>query len=162
MSSYSSSAAAEAGSPWSRRLLRAASVVFVLYAWGHTYGAMFHDNTRGPRQAALFAAMRDYTFVVQGQTRSYWTFYRGFGFYVSLALALLAVLTWQLGALSRSHPRQARPLVATLFVSLVAMTALTWVDFFPAPTILSVLCTALVGGALLSLARAGTRGGTID
>lgn len=155
--SLESGAAAEAGSPWSRRLLRAASVVFVLYTWGHTYGAMFHDNGRGPRQAALFAAMRDFTFTVEGQTRSYWMFYRGFAFYVSMALALLAVLSWQLGTLSRSHPRQARPLVATLFASLVAMTVLTWVDFFPAPTLLSAVCTVLIGGALLSLARGEAR-----
>lgn len=147
-------AVAKTSAPWSRYLLRTASVVFVFYAWGHTYGAMFHDNTRGALQASLFAAMRDYTFVVQGQTRSYWMFYRGFGFYVSLALALLAALSWQLGALSHSHPRKARPLVATLLAGMIAMTALTWVYFFPAPTILSALCTVLIGGALANLLRA--------
>jgi hypothetical protein len=132
--------------------------MFVLYTWGHTYGAMFHDNTRGARQARLFEAMRDYTFVVQGRTRSYWMFYRGFGFYVSLALALLAVLTWQLGTLSRSHPREARPILATLFVALAAMTVLTWADFFPAPTIFSAVCTALVGAAFVNVNRATARG----
>ena len=149
------SVSSTASGVWSSRLLRSASVVFAFYTFGHTYGGMLHDDKRGPRQAAVFAAMRDYTFDVEGMTRSYWSFYRGFGFYVSMALALLAVLCWQLAQQSRSHPDAARPLVATLFVSLIAMTTLTAVDFFPAPTILSALATLLIGGALGLLYRRG-------
>jgi uncharacterized protein YndB with AHSA1/START domain len=139
----------------SRPLLRSAAVVLVLYAAGHTFGGMLHDTGRGRGQAALFAAMRAFTFPVQGVTRSYWDFYRGFGFFCSLSLVLLAAFAWLLGTLSRTHPLAARPLVVALGVGLAAMTALTWVDFFPAPGMFSTVATLLVAWAALSLPGEG-------
>jgi hypothetical protein len=131
--------------------LRIAAGVLLVYAAMHTYGSLFHDHSRGPEQEALFASMRAFTFPVEGLTRTYWSFYRGFAIFTSLGLLLLALLCWQLARLSESHPREARPLVLTVFVVLAAMTWTTWSYFFPAPLVFNAAATVLVGIAALSL-----------
>jgi hypothetical protein len=128
--------------------LRASAVVYALFALGHTYGAMYADiQTGGLAKQALFTAMRSYTENVQGFTRSYWDFYRGFGFNVSWMLVGFAILSWQLGTLSRTQPSSARPLILTLFAISIPITVLAWTNFFAAPGVLSTLATLLLGAA---------------
>ena len=56
------------------------------------------------------------------------------------------MLLWQLGAMARSDPARARPLIATLFAGYVAFTVLCGMYFFTAPAALSAavaICLAL-------------------
>lgn len=142
---------------WSRPLLRSAAIVYALFTFGHTMGAMLRDTHRGPRQAALFAAMRAYTFEVQGFTRSYWDFYRGFGFNVSVLLALAAVLCWVLADMGRSHPVQARRVLVVLTGAMALTTWITFVDFFVAPMLFAALAMLLLVLATVALGREATR-----
>jgi hypothetical protein len=133
-------------------LLRIAAIVYAFYAAGHTYGAMYKDlHSGGPLKQAVFSAMRSYTAQVQGFTRSYWDFYKGFGFIATWALVLFAILSWQLASLARTSPTAARPLVLTLFLVSIPMTILAWTNFFAAPGILSTAATLLLGAAAFSL-----------
>ena len=97
---------------------------------------------------ATVASMRT-TFSVHGQTRSYWDFFSGFGFFCTGLLLFASVLAWQLGGLP-SSVLQTLMLVRWAFaVCFVALTALTWRYFFPAPTVFSALVSAaLILGAL--------------
>jgi hypothetical protein len=132
-------------------LLRICSVVYVLYAAGHTYGAMYADLKEGsPVKQAVLTAMRSYTENVQGSMRSYWDFYTGFGFMLSWTFVLLAVLCWQLAGLSRAEPSVARPLLITLFVISIPITALSWTNFFLAPQLCSTAATLLLGAAVFT------------
>ena len=132
-------------------MLRSAAIVYALFTLGHTVGGMLGDTHRGPQQAALFAAMRAYSFDVQGATRSYWDFYRGFGFMVSVLLTFTAALCWILGDIGRTHPREAR---RVLFIVVPAMAATAWlsfVDFFAAPAAFSLVGVALLIASTIAL-----------
>jgi len=133
-------------------LLRIASVVFALYTAGHTYGAMYKDPKEGgPLKQATLAAMRSYHENLGGASRSYWDFYKGFGWFVSCALLLYAILCWQLSTLARTQPSSARPLILTLFVISIPMTVLAYTNFFAAPAIFSTVATLLLGAAAFTL-----------
>ena len=119
-----------------RLLYRIASVLLLLYAAGHQLGFRRVD----PRwnAEATVAAMRT-TFLVQGQTRSYWDFFSGFGFFCTGLLLLAAVLAWQLGMMPPEVLRMMGLLRWSFAACFAIMSVLTWRYFFPAPTIFSVL-----------------------
>jgi hypothetical protein len=130
-------------------LLRIASVVFALFAAGHTFGAMIKDpKGGGPLEEATLAAMRGYHADVMGSSRSYWDFYKGFGWDVTCALVLFSILCWQLSNIARSQPAIARQLVLTLFIISIPITVLSYTNFFLAPAIFSTAGTLLLGAAL--------------
>lgn len=140
----------------SRILLRAAAAIYALFALGHTLGAMLSDTHRGPRQAALFAAMQSYTFDVQGMTRSYWDFYRGFGFMVTVLLTFTAALCWVLGDLGTTHPRETRRVLHVLIGAMAATTWFSFVDFFAVPMLFSAIALAGLVVASVALGREAT------
>jgi hypothetical protein len=79
-------------------LYRISSAFLVLFALGHTIGFRRVD----PRWNAdsVINGMRSVNFHVQGFDRSYWDFFSGFGFFVSVFLAFAAILAWQFGSMS--------------------------------------------------------------
>src|SRR5260370_10329903 len=94
--------------------LRVLSVVLALFSLGHTLGTGVPRVKRGAPEAAVFGAMQDFRFPIMGFERSHWAFYRGFALIISLLLLVLAVIAWQLAALSRRAPREALPMAITL------------------------------------------------
>ena len=126
--------------------LRAASVLTLLLAAGHTLGMPWTPD-RTERGAALVASLRAHTFEVMRSTRSYWDFYQGFGITIGVALLALAILLWQIGGVARHDARLVRPLVATVLVTYAAFAVLDVVYFFAVPLALTLLCAALVAGA---------------
>ncbi|MDE3156312.1 MAG: hypothetical protein KGN76_14515 [Acidobacteriota bacterium] len=138
--------------------LRALAGLLVLFTLGHTKGVLA-SAPQGGRQAAIVGAMQGARFPIMGFLRSYWDFYHGFGLVISLLLAALAVLAWQLAGLSRQAPRAALPLTATLMLALGGLAVLSWQYFFWGPIVMSVAGFLLAGIALLLLGReAGAAG----
>ena len=134
-------------------LLRIASVVYLLFTAGHSFGAMIKDpQGGGPLKEATLAAMRGYHENVMGSSRSYWDFYKGFGWMVSCFLLLLAILCWQLSSLVRNDPSAARSLVLTLFLISIPTTVLSYTNFFAAPAVFATVGTLLLGATLSYLA----------
>jgi hypothetical protein len=130
-------------------LLRAASALTLVFFAGHTYRAL-DPSSRGPEEAAVFMAMQAYPFSIMGFRRTHWDFYRGFSLLFSVALLLLAVLIWQLGAVAKSDPARARPFIATLLAGYLGFTVLCGIYFFTAPAALSAavaICLALAFSA---------------
>jgi hypothetical protein len=119
------------------RLYKVSAVLLVLFALGHTLGFRRVD-------------MRSVSFDVQGFRRSYWDFFAGFGFFVSVLLVFAAILAWQLGSIPR-EALAAIPVVRWSFaICFVVVAALTWRYFFIAPDVLSSLVAlGLVGAAWL-------------
>lgn len=140
------------GSTRARLWLRVTSGLFAFFTVGHTLG-MQDTTSRGPAEDALLATMRAVRFPIMGVTRSHWDFYQGFGYTVSVLLALLAVLSWQLGALSVASPAQARPLVATLLAASAALAALCWIYFFAVPAAFATATVLFLALAVWSLPR---------
>ena len=75
---------------------RALAVVLAFFTLGHTVGTI-HAITNTPQEAGVINAMQGYRVPVMGFERTYWEFYRGFSVSITVLLATLMVIAWQLG-----------------------------------------------------------------
>lgn len=130
-------------------LLRTASLLSLIFCAGHTYGTL-KPSSRGPEEAAVYMAMQAYPFNIMGFRRTHWDFYRGFSLLFSVTLLMLAVLLWQLGAMSKSDPAPVRPLIAVLAVGYLGYTVLCGAFFFTAPAVLAAAATLCIALAFTS------------
>ena len=131
---------------------RALAVVLGVFTLGHTAGTR-HSITHGLAEDTVIAAMQHVQIPVMGFNRSYWEFYRGFSVNISVLLAALAVLAWQLGNLSRRNPAATMPLAVTMLVSCIATAVVCFVYFFTAPMFLSTLAVIISANAVRLVAR---------
>ena len=132
-------------------LYRVASVLLLLFALGHTMGFR-HVDPRWGVDAAI-GALKATRFDVQGFSRTYWGFYTGFGFFVTVLLLFGAALAWQLGGLP-PEVLKAMPLATWgLALCFVAVTFLSWRYFFIAPVVFSGLIAVCLLAAAWSAAR---------
>jgi hypothetical protein len=132
--------------------LRALAVLLAIFAAGHTVGTAAPKVTRGPQEAAVFAALQGFRFRVMGFDRTYWEFYRGFALIISVQLLLMMVISWQLSTIGRRSPRLALPMAITLQLGCVGLTILSWRFFFGAPIVISamtVVCSTLAVASLI-------------
>jgi hypothetical protein len=129
--------------------LRAASLLTLLHAVLHTIGGVFGKVEPGPQQAAV-AAMKANQFRLMGATRSFWSFYMGFGLAVTVFLTVAAVVLWQLSSLAKTEPYRLRPVYWAFLVGFVAMAVDSYVYFFVAPVITELLIAACLGMAIFS------------
>ena len=84
-------------------LYRVASVLLVLFGLGHQLGFRRVDPRWGVDSA--IGALKATQFQVQGMTRTYWDFFSGFGFFVTVLLFFSAILAFQLAGLSKESLR---------------------------------------------------------
>jgi hypothetical protein len=130
-------------------LYRIASVLLVLFALGHTLGFRRTSGMEGAD--SVVALMQSVHFTVQGNRRAYWDFYVGFGLFVTVFLLFAAVLSWQLGGMSRDLLIRMPVVTWGFSICFAAVTILSWKYFFPVPALFSVLTTAsLIAAAWVS------------
>ena len=125
-------------------LYRTASVVFILFAAGHTFG--FLSST--PPTAAGIAvrdAMNNVHFTVGGATFSYGGFYRGFGLSATVSMLFEAFLAWQLGTMVRLAPRAAASIGWGLCVVQIVGFALSCIYFSVPPALFALALAACLG-----------------
>lgn len=134
-------------------VLRLAALTDLLLALGHAAGAPWTPDA-GPAARAVAEAMQSVHFDALGATRSYFDFYRGFGWMLEAYLLGHAVLFWQLGALAAREPAAARSITAVLVLESAALTALSARFLFVVPLAFSIAILALL---LWALAGLGTR-----
>ncbi len=118
---------------------RIAAVLILLFAIGHTVGFLQSDPSWGVD--ALLSSMKSIHFNLQGFNRSYWDFFVGFGFFVTVFLLFAAVLAWQLGGLPIETRAQMRGIAWTFALCFAAITVLSWRYFFAIPLAFSFLIT---------------------
>jgi hypothetical protein len=122
-------------------------------------GSVFHTMAtssppgRRPGGEAVFGPMQSFHFRIMGASRSHWDFYRGYELSITVTFALLAVLIWQLGNLSRTEPRSAAPLLVTILVAEVLLSLVGWTYFFAGPGGMSILIAGCLAAALLTMRR---------
>jgi hypothetical protein len=136
--------------PW--LWLRVAAVLQGIGTVLHTIATTFRPNN-GPGEAAVFSAMQAFHFQIMGATRSHWDFYRGYELSITVVFAIIAVLIWQLGTLSKAEPRLARPLIVTMLVAQLLLDVLSWEYFFAGPGTMSILIAGCIVLALFTLGR---------
>ena len=116
---------------------RIASVLLVLFAAGHALGFRQTDPRWGVD--AVLASMRTIHFEMQGFDRTYYDFFVGFGLIVSVFLLFAAVLSWQLGGMSKEALALIPGVTWGLAICFVVVTVLTWKYIFLVPVIFSAL-----------------------
>jgi hypothetical protein len=124
---------------------RLATYLLLFFAVAHTAGGLFGQQEGGAEAEAVFHAMKVVTFTMMGATCSWYGFWLGFGLMVTVFLLLAAVITWQLGGLSRAERRPFLPIAWALFASFVVTAGLSWTYFFPPPGITATLIAILLG-----------------
>ena len=133
-------------------LYRIASVVLVLFGLGHQFGFRHVDPRWGVD--SVIGTLKATQFHVQGMTRTYWDFFSGFGFFVTVLLFFAAILAWELGGLSKETLRSLGLVRWAFAVAFVVITLLTWRYFFIAPLVFSSLVALCLLLAAWSAARA--------
>ena len=132
----------------SARLYRAASVVLVLFAAGHTLGFRQVDPRWNADGTVMAMKM---PFEVQGVMRGYWDFFSGFGFFATGLLLFCAILAWELGSLPAATLKSLKTVRWSFAACFIGLTVVTGFYIFPVPTVFAaVVAIILVLAAWLS------------
>lgn len=115
--------------------LRISSVLAMLLAIGHTLGGRKHWSPMADNP--VLQAMTATRFDTMGVSRSYLDFYVGFGYSLSVAQVLLAVLLWQLASLARHGAASVRPMILSIAIATLGNALIAWQFIFPLPAIMS-------------------------
>jgi uncharacterized membrane protein YhaH (DUF805 family) len=121
----------------------------LLHAVLHTIGGVYGKPEPGPQQTAV-AAMKANQFPLMGATRSFWEFYRGMGLVVTIFLAALAVVLWQLSLLVRKDSYRLTPIYWTLLGAFLFMAADSYMYFFWPPVVVEIVIAAFLALAIFS------------
>ena len=120
--------------------LRISSLIALLFAAGHTLGGLKHWSPMG--ENPVLKAMRETRFETMGVSRSYLDFYMGFGYSLSVAELMLAVLLWQLASVARTDALSVRPMIAVIALAALASGVIAWRFIFPMPALFSAVLLA--------------------
>jgi hypothetical protein len=134
--------------------LRIAAYVLVLYCLGHTSGALLSTPAFGAEANAVLSAMKSVHFACESSDCTWFGFYLGFGWFVSILFLLSAAVAWFLGGLDARDQRVVAPIAWVLFLAHAAGIVLAWRYFFLTPLIFSTLTTVLLGFHCVRVMRA--------
>jgi hypothetical protein len=124
---------------------RLAAYCLVLFTLGHTLGAVVATPRFGPESDAVVSLMKSVHVVAQGTDCTWYGFYRGFGWFVSVFLILSVVIAWYLGGRTMRDRAVLTPVSFSMFLSHAAGSVIAWEYFFAAPRVLSTLVAGLLG-----------------
>jgi hypothetical protein len=141
---------------WARyfNAYRLAAYFLVLYALGHTFGAVVTTPDFGPQSAEVVASMKTVHVAAQGSDCTWYGFYTGFGYFVSIFFVFSVVMAWHVGGKTREQRIAFLPLSWTL-VACYGVSVVTGVlYFFRMPILFSTVVTLLLGFACVGDERA--------
>jgi hypothetical protein len=133
--------------------LRLAAYLLVLYCLGHTWGALLATPSFGAAGDTVVAAMKSVHFRCQAADCTWYGFYVGFGWMVTIFLLLSAGMAWLLGGLGPAERRRLLPLTWMLFLSHAVGAGLAWIYFFVAPGVFATAVALLLGWECWSQSR---------
>lgn len=129
--------------------LRIAAILTLIHAVLHTIGGVFGKVEPGAATIAV-EAMKTNQFLLMGNMRSFWDFYRGLGLGITIFLAADSVLFWQLASLAKTDARRLRPILATFLIAYAVFSLNSYTYFFLGPVITEILIAACLGMAILT------------
>ena len=134
---------------------RLACYVLVLYAFAHTSGAIIQVPRFGLASDAVVAGMQSVHMTVLSADCTWYGFYLGFGWTVTIFMLFAAFVAWRAGGMSGVDRAVLLPLAWGLFVAECATTPLVFLYFFPPPMICQTAVVVLLGvGCALETRRA--------
>jgi pheromone shutdown protein TraB len=131
-----------------KTLYRAAAVIFLLFATGHTAGFLTF-RPKSPDGLAVFESMRSVRFQFGGSSGSWLGFYTGFGLFVSVYMIFSIFLAWRLSNTRPGEISMARTLAWILFAVQLANVAVCFAYFGPVQVAFAAACAATIGFAAL-------------
>lgn len=140
-------------SPSPRALLRAASVLALLYCLGHMSGYPWTPAESEPARAVV-AQMQGVQFEAVGERRTYWDFYFGFGLITGADLALLSAFLWWTARVAERDPALVRPILWVTLIAVGVNAYLTFRYFFVIPAAFAVAIALLLAATIAASARA--------
>ncbi len=132
--------------------LRVGSGISLLFTAGHTLGGLKRWSPMGDNE--VLRQMTAVHFDANGVSRSYFDFFMGFGWSISVAMVLQTVLLWQLASMARSDPAAARPMIAAFALATLASGAIAWRFIFPVPALFSAALVIPLAVAFVVAGRA--------
>lgn len=132
-------------------LYRISSVLILLFAIGHTLGFRKTDPSWGVDQA--LSILKRTTFHVQGFDRTYYGFYAGFGYFVTVFLLFTVLVTWELGRLPAATLTQLPWITWGLALCYAGSLLISFHYFFIAPLIFSALIFLCLAAAAVVARR---------
>jgi len=124
---------------------RLTTLLLLFYCLGHTFGALVSTPHFGVASDAVMTAMKSVHFKASGSDCTWFGFYWGFGYNVSIFFLFSGILTWFLGGMGLSDQRRWAPITWALFASYAVTVVLAVRYFFAAPIIFSSLITLVLG-----------------
>jgi hypothetical protein len=128
--------------------LRIAAVISLLFTAGHTMGGLKRWSPMGDNP--VLKSMTDVRFDVMGANRSYFDFFMGFGWSISVLMLMETILLWQLASLASTDASRLRPLIAVIALATVASGIIAWRYIFPVPALFSAVLAIALGLAYVS------------
>jgi hypothetical protein len=120
------------------------AAIICLYAALHTLGALILPPSFSTAADGVRSSMESVRFACAGSHCTWFGFYLGFGYMVSLFLILAAVVTFYLGRLDLETRKRLRPVTFALALSFIAMSVLCGLFFFVQPLIFSATIAILL------------------
>ena len=132
--------------------LKIGAGILLLYATGHTFGAVIFYRPHSPEETAIIDSMKSYHVPLRtGSARTLWDFYYGFGLAVGLLNYALVAIAWVAAQQAARHAAGAGTLALILALACLAQTYLSWRYFFLIPLVMSLAATLLFAAAWFSL-----------
>ncbi|MGA2552715.1 MAG: hypothetical protein ABSF50_21440 [Burkholderiaceae bacterium] len=135
-----------------KQILRAAALVTLLLAAGHSMGGPWTPDTSVPGQG-IVEGMKMHTFDAMGAERTYYSFYVGFGWLIAAYLFGQTALFWLLGDWAVEAPRSAFRVIVVLCLQWLVVALLSSWFIFVVPGVLAAAIFLLVLGAAVSVSR---------
>ena len=124
---------------------RLAAYVLVFYALGHTLGAVIATPQFGTESDSVVSMMKSVHVIAQGSDATWYGFFRGFGWFITVFFVFSIVFAWFVGGKCGEFRAQLAPVTWSLFVSYVAGAVIAWKYLFMMPTLFAVAVAALFG-----------------
>jgi hypothetical protein len=132
--------------------LRIAAGLTLFLTIGHTFGAVLAAPKHGDHEVVVRDAMKRLRVKEMGITRSYWDFYLGSGWTITVLLLGACAVMWWLAPMVRDNSAPLRPVLYSLFLMFAGVTAVSARYFVSAPIAVSCLIAVALGAAILSAA----------
>ncbi len=132
-------------------LYRISSVLILLFAIGHTLGFRKTDPSWGVDQA--LSILKRTMFHIQGFDRTYYGFYVGSGYFVTVFLLFTVIVTWELGRLPSATLAQLPWLTWGLALCYAGSLLISLRYFFMAPVIFSATIFLCLAAAAVAARR---------
>jgi hypothetical protein len=126
-------------------LYRSSSILLLLFAAGHTLGFRQIDPKWGVD--SLVQSMKTIHFNANGSDRTYWDFFLGFGFFVTVLLVFASIIAWQFGSLPAETLAAMRISTWGFVICFVVVAYLSWRYFFLVPLVFSIVITLCLAAA---------------